>query len=68
MVPLFAALLLATAPNGSAQIDSLGELRGRITDAGSALPVVAATIRIEGTRLGALADDSGRYVVAAIPA
>lgn len=68
MVPLFAALLLATAPNGSAQIDSLGELRGRITDAGSALPVVAATIRIEGTRLGALADDSGRYAVAAVPA
>lgn len=51
----------------TARADSVGELRGRITDAVTTLPVVAATVRIEGTRLGAQADDNGRYVVARIP-
>ena len=48
--------------------DSVGELRGRITDATTATPVVAATVRIVGTRLGAQVDDNGRYVVARVPA
>ena len=52
----------------AAHADSVGELRGRITDATTATPVVAATVRIVGTRLGAQVDDNGRYVVARVPA
>jgi hypothetical protein len=43
-----------------ARADSVGELRGRITDATTATPVVAATVRIVGTRFGAQVDDNGR--------
>ncbi|MCC6242474.1 MAG: carboxypeptidase-like regulatory domain-containing protein [Gemmatimonadaceae bacterium] len=50
------------------QADSVGEVRGRVSDASSGAPVVAATIRVQGTRLGALADDSGRYVIPNVPA
>ncbi len=59
-------LLLATQPPAQ-RADSVGELRGRVRDAATAAPVVAATIRIQGTRLGAQADDSGRYVVTRLP-
>jgi len=63
----------AAPPSGAtavvkASADSVGELRGRITDATTALPVIAATVRVQGTRLGAQVDDDGRYVVPRIPA
>ncbi|WP_373070633.1 carboxypeptidase regulatory-like domain-containing protein [Gemmatimonas sp.] len=59
--------VLQTGTPTVATADSVGELRGRITDATTALPVVAATVRIQGTRLGAQVDDNGRYVVTRIP-
>ena len=65
MYQFFAGLLIFAAPPVSA--DSVGELRGRITDVVTSAPVVAATIRIQGTRLGAPADDNGRYVVTRVP-
>jgi len=68
MHQLLAALLLAAAPGGAQPPDSLGDLRGRITDIVSAAPVIAATVRIEGTRQGALADDDGRYAIAGVAA
>lgn len=61
---LFAVVVQGTVP----AVDSVGELRGRIVDATTSAPVVAATVRIQGTRLGALADDSGRYVIPSAPA
>ena len=60
----FVAGLLLVAQTGAALPDSLGELRGRITDRTTSAPVVAATVRVQGTRLGAQADDEGRYVIA----
>ncbi len=63
MLQFLTVLLLSGVPERIAPADSLGELRGRVTDASTAAPVVAATIRIQGTRLGAIADDSGRYVI-----
>ncbi len=50
------------------RVDSVGEVRGRVVDATTALPVEAATVRIQGTRLGAQADNDGRYVVSRVPA
>jgi len=52
---------------GPAQ-DSTGVLQGRVRDAASGAPVAAATVRVDGTRLGTLADDAGRYRLAGIPA
>ncbi len=67
MVEILAFLVVAGAPQ-TTQPDSLGELRGRVADASTALPVVAASISVRGTRLGAIADDSGRYVISGIRA
>jgi len=66
MLPILTAVLLAVSQPPRAIGDSVGELRGRIRDAATLAPVVAATVRIQGTRLGALADDSGRYVIAGV--
>ncbi len=67
MPHLIVGLLMAVQA-GSLPADTLGELRGRVIDATTSAPVVAATVRIDGTRLGALADDSGRYVITGVPA
>ena len=45
-----------------------GTIRGRITDQSSGLPVPGAQVIIAGTRLGASADNDGRYVIAQVPA
>ncbi|MEW5915094.1 MAG: TonB-dependent receptor, partial [Gemmatimonadota bacterium] len=45
-----------------------GSVAGRVTDARSNAGVPGATIEIEGTRLGAIADAEGRYRVANVPA
>lgn len=68
MLALLSGLVFALVPTRSVQVDSTGELRGRISDAVSGAGVVAATVRLDGTRLGALTDDDGRYVVLRAPA
>ncbi|MBK6487160.1 MAG: SusC/RagA family TonB-linked outer membrane protein [Gemmatimonadetes bacterium] len=45
-----------------------GTIRGRITEQGSGTPVAGATVVIANTRLGAVADNEGRYVVGQVPA
>jgi TonB-dependent SusC/RagA subfamily outer membrane receptor len=41
---------------------------GRVTDARSSAGVPGATIEVEGTRLGAIADQDGRFRIANVPA
>jgi hypothetical protein len=48
--------------------DSLGGVQGTVRDAASGAPVPAATVRVDGTRLGTLADDAGRYRLPGVPA
>lgn len=56
---LAAALLLAALP---AAAGTTGTLSGRVLD-GDGKPVVAATILVVGTRLGAYTDAEGRYLI-----
>ncbi len=62
---MLAALQPASPP--AARPDSVGELRGRVRDAVTQAPLVAATVRIDGTRLGTQSDDNGRYTLTALP-
>lgn len=45
-----------------------GTVRGRITDQSSGQPVPGAQVIVAGTRLGAAADNNGRYVITQVPA
>jgi TonB-linked SusC/RagA family outer membrane protein len=45
----------------------LGVVSGRVTDRATGLGVASAVLTLEGTRLGATADDSGRYRIANVP-
>jgi len=70
---MLSALLLALVQQpgqqpAAARADSVGELRGRVTDATSSGPVAAASVVVRGTRLGTLASDDGRFSLARVPA
>ena len=43
-------------------------ISGRVTDAGTKAAVPGATVRVEGTSLGAVTGDDGRYRILAVPA
>jgi outer membrane receptor protein involved in Fe transport len=47
---------------------SQGEIRGRLTDAEGKGPLVGATVTIIGTKMGAVSDVNGEYVIANVPA
>ena len=68
MLHTLSLLVVVGSPQLPARTDSVGEIRGRITDITTLAPVVAATISVRGTRLGAIADDSGRYVITGVRA
>ncbi len=68
MLHTLSLLFVVASPQLPVRADSVGEVRGRITDATTLAPVVAATVRVRGTRLGAIADDSGRYVITGVSA
>ena len=42
---------------------STGSMGGRITDVKSGSPLVGAVIKIDGSNMGAVADDNGEYVI-----
>ncbi len=42
---------------------STGSLGGRVTDSKDNTPLVGAVIKIEGSNMGAVADDNGEYVI-----
>lgn len=42
---------------------STGSLGGRVTDAKNGSPLVGAVIKIDGSNMGAVADDNGEYVI-----
>ncbi len=43
------------------------DLRGQITDRMTAAPIAGVVVRIEGTRLGAITDSSGRFTITNTP-
>lgn len=44
-----------------------GEIRGRLTDAEGKGPLVGATVSIVGTKMGAVSDVNGDYIIANVP-
>jgi outer membrane receptor protein involved in Fe transport len=60
------ATMLATAEPASAQVTS-GKLTGVITDAETGEPLVGAQVYLEGTGLGALTGENGRYFIVNVP-
>jgi len=44
-----------------------GKVTGRIVDSGTKEPVIGANVIVEGTYLGAVADENGDYIIANIP-
>lgn len=59
------ALLALTSTGAQAQE---GAITGQVVDAQSAEPAVGAQVTIQGTDLGALTDQSGRYRITGVPA
>lgn len=61
----FILFLLIIVPVVQAGIT--GKLAGRITDALTGEPLIAATVMIEGTKLGASTDFDGRFIILNVP-
>ncbi|MCU0646635.1 MAG: carboxypeptidase-like regulatory domain-containing protein [Gemmatimonadaceae bacterium] len=61
---LITSLLVALVVAHDLSQPSPVTVRGRITDIVSSAPVAAAQVVIQGTRLGTLTDDDGRYRIA----
>jgi TonB-linked SusC/RagA family outer membrane protein len=60
---LFTLLGAASAGAAAAQQPAGATVTGRVTDAASGQPVVAATLSIPGTNLGTQTSDDGRYTI-----
>ena len=71
MLPLrrIAALLaLAMLSTTTAAAQATGNVTGVVTDSATARPLGDVQIAIEGTRLGAVTDAAGRYMIVGVPA
>jgi TonB-linked SusC/RagA family outer membrane protein len=66
MVCLAMVWLLGVSERGHAQ--GGGAILGRVTGAGTALPVAGAFVEVEGLRLNAVTGIDGRYRIANVPA
>jgi len=60
------ALLLCFSTSSFAQ-GTAGKITGQVIDAGSKEPLPAASVRIEGTPMGAMADETGNYFILNVP-
>lgn len=52
----------------SALLPPVGSITGVVTEVKTQQPLVAVTVQVEGTHLGALTDDNGRYRITEVPA
>ncbi len=60
------ALLLSFSTDALAQL-SLGKVSGVVVDGATREPLPAASVRIEGTVMGAMANDMGEYFILNVP-
>ncbi|MEP7219766.1 MAG: carboxypeptidase-like regulatory domain-containing protein, partial [Bacteroidota bacterium] len=66
--PLAIAALLAALCIIPATLSAqTGELHGKVTGLDNGEPILRASIRVVGTKLGAFSDQSGRFAVRNIP-
>jgi outer membrane receptor protein involved in Fe transport len=61
---LFLGLSVLLVAPASAQV---GKLTGRVTEAGTRVPLAGATVVVEGSQRGAAADRDGYYVINSLP-
>jgi len=67
-VKLLPIVLVLLCLSGGAVFGSVvGKITGTITDAGTGNPVVGATISVEGTSMGAIANEAGVYTIFNVP-
>jgi len=67
-VKLLLIVLVLLCLSGGAVFGSVvGKITGTITDAETGNPVVGATISVEGTSMGAIADEAGVYTILNVP-
>lgn len=59
------ALLMALSAGAHAQ--ATGSIRGKVTEAGTPVPVASANVVIVGSRLGALTTNDGNYTILGVP-
>ncbi len=65
---LWLLILVALFSASSASAQSVaGKLTGRVTDAETGEPLIRASVRIEGTKIGAVTDLEGNYTILNVP-
>ena len=64
-VAILGCMIIAAAVAPAAAGD--GKISGIVTDSESGDPLVSASIVLEGTRLGTVSDDKGRYFILNVP-
>lgn len=62
------ALFLAATLSGDVAAQQTGSVEGTVTASQTGQPLVGAQVSIEGTDLGALSNESGRFTVNGVPA
>jgi hypothetical protein len=61
------SLFLALLPTLAALAQNTQVIRGVVTDKTSEKPLPGVTVLLAGTNIGAVTDESGRYILAAVP-
>jgi len=57
------ASLVGVRGTALAQATNTGTIAGKVTDAGSGVPLVGVAVRVSGTQIGAATTDDGRYTI-----
>jgi len=63
-----AAVQTSPATRAARSVAQQGVITGRVTDAGTGSGLAGATIRVQGTRLGAVTNAAGQYIITDVPA
>ncbi len=66
--PLLLSLLLLALGAGPASAQAGGRVEGTVTEMRTRRPIADATVRIQGTTLGARTNEQGRFVLVTVPA
>ncbi|MDB4887319.1 MAG: putative outer membrane protein [Gemmatimonadetes bacterium] len=67
-IPLVAALVTSLALTRNVDAQSVGTIRGTVTDSASGRGIASARVVVVGTTRGAATDDQGRYTLPGVPA
>ncbi len=66
-IAIFLLAILSVGENAIAQQNKHGRIMGRVVALDSGEPLIGASILLEGTKLGAMADLDGNYIINNVP-